>query len=48
VRQFLLANIRNDLAYYHWVAKGKPADDQVDVEYAQQMLPDLLPLFCES
>lgn len=41
IRKFLLENVRNDIAYHHWVARGNPKYDQVDVECARQLVPDL-------
>ena len=40
VREFLLANVRN-ASYHHWVERGKPADAQVDFDYAAQQVPDV-------
>ena len=41
VREFLLENVRNDVAFHHWIARGKPEDDQADIEYARKMVPNL-------
>src|SRR5207244_1760712 len=42
VREFLLENIRKDVAYHHWVERGKPANDEIDLTYASQFVQDLL------
>lgn len=47
VRQFLLENVRNDVAFHHWIARGKPEDNQADIEYARKMVPSLSSS-CES
>jgi hypothetical protein len=41
VREFLLAQVRNEVALHHWVKRGKPEDFQVDLDYAAQLISDL-------
>jgi hypothetical protein len=41
VREFLLENLRIDIAYHHWITRGRPSDQDVDVAYAVQIVQKL-------
>jgi hypothetical protein len=41
VRTFLLDKVRDDVASRHWMERGQPEDDDIDMSYAAKLIPDL-------
>ena len=41
IRRFLLEKVRDDVACRHWMERGRPEDDDVDLAYAASLIPYL-------